>query len=469
MMQKSYQIIACEKVIFRAYDIRGIVDIQLNENVYFTIGYALGLKLKNLKQKEILLAYDGRLTSPLYSKALAQGLLAQDIEVVHLGMVPTGLMYFAAANAGIDSGLMVTGSHNPKDYNGLKMVLQGHTLQESDIQDLFTCVQALPLGQCFTEIDVIPRIWDVITPYIEYIKKDIQFKRPLKVIIDYGHGVGAVIGPQLFSAMNCEAIGLYDEVDGNFPAHHPDPTVPENLKDLIAALKTSDADVGIAFDGDADRLGIVTKEGDIIWPDRLMMLFVHEVLRRKPGSKIVYDVKCSKQLKETIEASGGVAFMSPTGHSLVKGIMKNEQAELAGEMSGHIFFKDRWFGFDDGVYSACRFLEILANYPNMKTLMATLPPSPVSTAEIKISIPEDEKFTFMQRFCNIDSIDDTHAITIDGLRLEFIDGWGLLRASNTSPCLISRFEASDNKALLRIQSIFKKEILKINSSLDIPF
>lgn len=468
-MEKIYQLVDCEATVFRAYDIRGIVGQQLNENVYFTVGYAIADILKQMQRHQVLLAWDGRLSSPEFSQALEQGLRANQIQVVKLGLMPTALMYFGTCFSTIDSGLMVTGSHNPKDYNGLKIVLGGQTLAQAGIAEIFEKVQQLPKGQTFKAISEPSDELDMLSPYLNYIHNDIKLSRPLKVIIDYGHGAGAVAGPQLFERLGCEVIGLYDEVDGHFPAHHPDPTIPENLVALQKALAEHGADVGLAFDGDADRLGVVTKDGQIIWPDRLMMLFARDVLSRKPGSTIVYDVKCSKQLKDVIEQAQGVAMMSPTGHSLVKGIMKKQHAELAGEMSGHIFFKDRWFGFDDGIYSACRFLEILSQYSDMDAVLATLPENPVSTAEIKIEIPEEKKFNFMERFKNTVEFEQAELVTIDGIRVEFADGWGLLRASNTSPCLVSRFEADSIEALLRIQQAFKNQILSIDEEMNVPF
>ena len=469
MMEKIYQLVDCDPAIFRAYDIRGIVDQQLSENVYFTIGYAIADILKQMQRHQVVLAWDGRLTSPAFSQALEQGLRANKIEVVKLGLMPTALMYFGTCCSSIDSGLMVTGSHNPKNYNGLKIVLGGQTLAQAGIAEIFEKVKQLPKGTIFKELAEPSDELDMLTPYLDYIVNDIKLSRPLKVIIDYGHGAGAVAGPQLFERMGCQVIGLYDEVDGNFPAHHPDPTIPENLVALQKALAKHGADVGLAFDGDADRLGVVTHEGEIIWPDRLMMLFARDVLSRKPGATIVYDVKCSKQLKDVIEQAQGNPMMSPTGHSLVKGIMKKQHAELAGEMSGHIFFKDRWFGFDDGLYSACRFLEILSQFSDMNAAMATLPENPVSTAEIKIDISEEKKFNFMEKFKNSVKFDKAELVTIDGIRVEFSDGWGLLRASNTSPCLVSRFEADTIEALLRIQKDFKNQILSIDEDMNVPF
>ncbi len=468
-MNKIYQIIETSPSIFRAYDIRGLVDLQLNEDVYFTIGFALARILEKLNRQEIVIAFDGRLTSKPYARALEQALSCQGIHVTMLGVVPTACMYYATHHLAMDCGLMVTGSHNPKEYNGLKLVLAGQTAKQEQIQEILAESQKLDIGLSFTEKNYPTVEVDIVTPYVQEILGDIHLSRPLKVIADFGHGVGAVMGPELFKKLGCELISLYDTVDGNFPAHHPDPTIPKNLEDLQKALKTYHADIGLAFDGDADRLGVVTPEGEIIWPDRVMLILARDVLKRNPHAKIVYDVKCSKQLKEGILQAGGQPIMSPTGHSLVKGIMRTEKAELAGEMSGHIFFKERWYGFDDGLYSACRLLEILSQFPTPLALFETLPPTPVSTPEIKIDISEDKKFEFMQTFAELAQFEDAELINIDGLRLEFNNGWGLLRASNTSPCLVSRFEAQTQEDLEHIQALFKQEIHKIDASLALPF
>lgn len=468
-MSKKYKIVNCHPAIFRAYDIRGLVDEQLNEDVYFTIACAFACILKKRGRHQAVIAWDGRLTSLDYANALEQGLVLNGIEVTRLGLVPTALMYYATSKFDIDTGLMVTGSHNPKEYNGLKIVLAGQTARQEEIQTIFEEIQRLQPTQTYPFVSHDTKQVDILGPYVEEIVGDIQLVRPLKIVVDYGHGAGAVIGNELLKRIGCEVISLFDTVDGTFPAHHPDPTIPKNLVDLQNVLKVSDADIGLAFDGDADRLGVVAPDGEIIWPDRLMLILARDVLKRKPGSTIVYDVKCSKQLKDEILDAGGRAMMSPTGHSLVKKIMRDEEAELAGEMSGHIFFKDRWYGFDDGIYSACRFLEILSQFSSMKNLLETLPSTPFSTPEIKIDIAEDKKFQFMHTFANQAQFENASLITIDGLRLEFEFGWGLLRASNTSPCLVSRFEATSEENLLSIQKLFKDQILKIDPSLLIPF
>lgn len=468
-MKTIYQIVLADQTIFRAYDIRGIVDSQLNENVYFTLGIALGKMLKKLGRNQVHLAWDGRLTGPSYSKALFYGLSFENIEVIQIGLAPTALMYFATEFTAIDSGLMITGSHNPKDYNGLKIVLAGKTLAQEDIQAIYKIINELEIGKTIEMVDKKPVEVNMLEPYIHYILNDIKLKRKLKIVVDYGHGAGVIVGPKLFSGLNCEVISLYDTLDGTFPAHHPDPTVEENLVDLQQAVRLEQADIGLAFDGDADRLGVVSSEGEIIWPDRVMMFFAKEVLSRKPQATIVYDVKCSKQLKEVILQENGQPIMSPTGHSLVKAIMKTHHAELAGEMSGHIFFKDRWFGFDDGIYSACRLLEILSAHADMSSLLASLPKNPVVTPEIKIEISEQKKFPFMEKLKQLTPPDGADVIVVDGIRLEFINGWGLLRASNTSPCLVSRFEANDESSLKHLQKIFRDMILNVDADLTIPF
>jgi phosphomannomutase len=346
-MKKQYQCVDCPKLIFRAYDIRGIVDKEMNADVYFTLGFALAELMKPSGDMNVCVARDGRLTSEEYLDALEQGLLANGAKPTRVGMLPTPLMYYTCARKRFLHGLMITGSHNPKNYNGLKIILNGYTLKEEGISEIFEVTQKLH-QTVFTikEHQAIEAI-DITADYMDYIINHVKFARPLKVVFDYGNGVGAAIGPQLFHALGCETINLNDTVDGHFPAHHPDPTIAENLLQLQKALKDNDADVGIAFDGDGDRLGVVAPNGEIIWPDRLMMIFSQALLKKKPNAKIVYDVKCTRQLPLFIEQLGGYQIMSPTGHSLVKNLMKITHADLAGEMSGHIFFQDQWFGFDD--------------------------------------------------------------------------------------------------------------------------
>jgi phosphomannomutase len=360
---------------------------------------------------------------------------------------------------------MVTGSHNPADYNGIKLVLAGKTLAHEDITLLHDFVQS----QCrrggsghLSHLDIMPQ-------YCQRVLHDIQLQRPLRVVVDCGNGIAGPVIPEVIRQLGCEVIELFCEVDGRFPNHHPDPTVEENLADLKAAVSAHQADLGLAFDGDADRLGVVTNELETIWPDRLMMLYARDVLKRHPQGTIVFDVKCSAHLSSVITAAGGVARMCPTGHSIVKGIMKQTGAVLAGEMSGHLFFKDQWYGFDDALYSACRLLEIFSQTSESVSVQCAQVPNSINTPEIKIPIFDDQKFKFMQQFSELANFPDAEVISIDGLRVEFAHGWGLIRASNTTPCLVARFEADDWEQLTAIQAMFKTQLHAIDSELVIPF
>lgn len=464
-IEMGYQQKQIGRSVFRAYDIRGIIGRELDEDSFYSIGLAIACYLQQLNRQKIYVARDGRLTSFSLTQALKQGLLDSGIDIVDLGAVATPVMYYATNTQGLDCGLMVTGSHNPADYNGIKMVLAGKTLTQEDIDILYQFVnkgtRILGTGK-ETSLDVIRH-------YTQRILSDIKLKRPLKVVVDCGNGIAGPIIPAVIAELGCEVIPLYCDVDGRFPNHHPDPTIEANLVDLKKAITEHDADIGLAFDGDADRLGLITNKGEMIWPDRLMMFYAREMLARLPGSTIVFDVKCSSHLEQVIEVAGGRAKMCPTGHSIVKAVMKKEDAVLAGEMSGHLFFKDRWFGFDDALYSACRLLEIISASDLTVSEQFKLIPDSVNTPEIKIDIADDEKFQFMQRFSEQASFPQTRIITIDGLRVEFANGWGLLRASNTTPCLVARFEASDRNNLEYIQRVFKAEIQRLNSELVVPF
>ena len=455
-----------DRSVFRAYDIRGVIGDQLDESSFYLIGQAIAYRLNQLGRNKILLARDGRLTSAALADALKQGLLCSGVDVIDLGAVATPVMYYATHTyPGVDSGLMVTGSHNPADYNGIKMVIAGKTLVQADITQLYELVSAnLTLsGQGeSTYFDIMPQ-------YIQRITLDIQIKRPLRVVVDCGNGIAGPIVPLVLRQLGCEVFELYCEVDGNFPHHHPDPTVEVNLLDLKAKVAFHDADLGLAFDGDADRLGVVTREGHVIWPDRLMMFYAEHVLKNNPGGTIVYDVKCSSHLAMVIEQAGGVARMCPTGHSIVKGIMKEVHAVLAGEMSGHIFFSDRWYGFDDALYSACRLLEMLSTSDLSVREQFDLIPNSVNTPEIKIPIFDENKFIFMDRFIAEANFLNATCIDIDGIRVEFDDGWGLIRASNTTPCLVARFEAESDLSLEKIQALFKAQLHAIDADLAIPF
>jgi phosphomannomutase/phosphomannomutase/phosphoglucomutase len=451
--------------VFRAYDIRGIIGQEFNEHSFYTVGLALACYLHQLNREQIFLARDGRLTSTSLALALKKGLLDSGINVIDLGEVATPVMYYATHTQGIDCGLMVTGSHNPADYNGIKMVLAGKTLTQEHIDILysFVCEGRRIIGQG------IGTTFDIMKDYTQRIISDIKINRPLKVVVDCGNGIAGPIIPQVLAALGCEVIPLFCDVDGRFPNHHPDPTIEANLADLKQAISLHKADIGLAFDGDADRLGLVTDKGEMIWPDRLMMLYARELLSRLPGATIVYDVKCSSDLEKVIRAAGGKAKMCPTGHSIVKSVMKEEQAALAGEMSGHLFFKDRWFGFDDALYSACRLLEIISASELTVSQQFALIPNSINTPELKISIADETKFIFMKRFIKEAQFTDACIIPIDGLRVEFANGWGLLRASNTTPCLVARFEAVDIHNLGQIQQLFKTQIHLVDRALVLPF
>lgn len=451
--------------IFRAYDIRGIIHTQLDENACYSIAKAISCQLQTLGRRSILLARDGRLTSECFANALAAGLLDSGIDVIDLGAVATPVMYYATHTYGVDSGLMVTGSHNPANYNGIKMVLAGNTLVSADIELLYelvasgTSIQGQGHYQTF----------DIMPSYTARLLRDTCLSRPLKVVIDCGNGIAGPIAPDVIRALGCEVIELYCDVDGRFPNHHPDPTDEANLVDLKAAIVAYQADIGLAFDGDADRLGVVTNVGELIWPDRLMMMYARKILANQPGATIVYDVKCSSHLAAVITQAGGVAKMCPTGHSIVKRVMKQEQAILAGEMSGHIFFKDQWYGFDDALYSACRLLACLSDSSQTVSEQFAAIPNSINTPEIKIPIIEENKFLFMRRFMDEALFPDAELITLDGLRVEFPYGWGLIRASNTTSCLVARFEAQDEASLVTIQTLFKTQLHALDEALAVPF
>lgn len=464
-MTREYQLKPVERGVFRAYDIRGIIGSQLDTDAFYSIGRAIGWRLHELGRDTIYLARDGRLTSSELAQALVDALVQSGIHVIDLGAVATPVMYYATKQGDVDCGLMVTGSHNPADYNGIKIVLAGKTLVSEDIDILYALNQQ---GYVKTGAGHYETL-DLLESYVQRVLQDITIGRPLKVVVDCGNGIAGPVIPEALTRLGVEIVPLYCEVDGRFPNHHPDPTILENLVDLKAGVAAHNADIGLAFDGDADRLGVVTNTGEVIWPDRLLMLYARDVLKRNPGASIVYDVKCSSHLAEVIEAAGGVADMCPTGHSIVKSIMKARNAPLAGEMSGHIFFNERWYGFDDALYSACRLLEIVSQSPLSVSEQFAQIPNSVNTPEIKIPIEDAIKFAFMQQFCNEASFPDSRKIAIDGLRVEFPHGWGLIRASNTTPCLVARFEAQDALSLGAIQQLFKSQLLALDNQLAIPF
>ena len=434
--------------IFKAYDIRGIVPSTLNEELALALGRSFGSIAMAQGQTTVAVGRDGRLSGPSLAAALVRGLVDAGVQVIDVGMVTTPMLYFAAHTL-CASGIQVTGSHNPRDYNGFKMVMDGRAIYGEDIQALRRMMESeswtLQSGGAVTEVDVT-------AAYTQRIVGDIQLKRPLKIVVDSGNGVAGATAPAILRAIGCEVTELFSEVDGNFPNHHPDPSKPENLRDLIAALKAGDADLGLAFDGDGDRLGIVTKDGSNIYPDRQMMLFARDVLSRVPGGTIVFDCKCSQRLAPEIEAAGGVALMYKTGHSLVKAKMREINSPLGGEMSGHIFFKERWFGFDDGTYAGCRLLEIVSAAPDVGALLNNLPTS-FSTPELNVPCADGQAHGLVdQLVAKVDFAAPAVINTIDGLRVDWPDGFGLVRASNTTPVLVLRFEGHTPEALERIQS-----------------
>ncbi|HXS73813.1 MAG TPA: phosphomannomutase/phosphoglucomutase [Rhodanobacteraceae bacterium] len=458
---------AIERSIFRAYDIRGVVGSTLTQDTARLIGQAIGSVMRDKNLSEIVIGRDGRLSGPQLSGALSDGLRAAGIDVIDIGPAATPLVYFASFHLNTGSCVAVTGSHNPPDYNGFKIVVGGETLAEDAIQDLYARIaeNRLATGQGTL------RQMDVSADYVQRIAGDIQTGRSLKVVVDCGNGIPGAIAPEVIHAIGCEVTPLYCEVDGNFPNHHPDPSEPANLADLILMVKKTGADLGLAFDGDGDRLGVVTKDGEIIYPDRLLMLFAMDVLIRNPGATIIYDVKCTGHLQPMILKAGGSPLMWKTGHSLIKAKMRETGAQLAGEMSGHFFFRERWYGFDDGIYSAARLLEILADDPAGRTpeqIFATLPKG-VSTPELKVPMREGEHYTFIERFRERAQFEGARLTTIDGLRADWPDGWGLVRASNTTPVLVLRFDADDKAALDRIQGLFRAQLLAVDSSLQLPF
>lgn len=450
------------RVCFRCYDIRGLVASDcLTPNLAYAIGLAVGTEALLLSEKTVIVGRDGRLSGPELCDALIAGLLASGIGVVFIGIVATPVLYFATHHLSSRSGVMVTASHNPANHNGFKIVLAGKTLSEQALQKLYQriCQKDFRYGKGK------PRAQNLALNYVNYILKRIHLQRKLKVVLDCGNGAAAVVAPTLFEELGCDVVCLYCELDGRFPNHHPDPTIPENLQDLIAKVKAVNADVGLAFDGDADRLGVVTNSGQIIWPDRQIMLFAIDVLRCFPNEHIVFDVKCSRDLAQVITSHGGKPVMWRSGHSIIKAKAFECDAPLAGEMSGHLFFRDRWFGFDDGMYVGARLLEILSRTEQTADELFNALPNSVSTPELKIVIPETEKASFMQRFIAENDFSGAELVTIDGVRMEYADGWALIRPSNTSACLTLRFEAVSQSALENLQTRVKMQVKNINPQL----
>jgi phosphomannomutase/phosphoglucomutase len=466
--------------IFKAYDIRGICDpaesggdaskVTLTDEAVRSVGAALGQRAREAGIPAIVVGRDGRLSGPRLVAALTDGITSAGVDAIDIGMVPTPVVYFATVLTGVGSGVAVTGSHNPPEYNGLKMMLGGATLYGQSIRGLYDAIVAPGFAQraaAGTRGKVVRR--SVSEEYLQRIVGDVKLARPMKVAIDCGNGVAGALAPALYRALGCEVVELFTEVDGTFPNHHPDPAHPENLEDLARCLRETDCEIGLAFDGDGDRLGVVTRRGQIIWPDRQLMLYAQDVLASRPGERIIYDVKCTRNLAPWIRRHGGEPMMWRTGHSLIKAKLKETGAPLAGEMSGHVFFNDRWYGFDDGLYTGARLLEILSRTADPGSVLEALPDA-TATPEIQIRTAEGENVRLveaLQRTARFDGA--TEVITIDGVRVEYPDGFGLARPSNTTPVVVTRFEADSPEALARIQKAFREGILAVAPQVDVPF
>jgi phosphomannomutase/phosphoglucomutase len=451
--------------IFKAYDIRGIVGKTLTPEIVELIGHALGSEAVARGQHSIVLGRDGRLSGPEFAEALARGLRNSGMDVIDLGQVATPMAYFAAYQLGTHCAAMITGSHNPPEYNGIKMVLADETLSGEAIQALRMRIESGDLSHGHGGYSR----HDIAAEYYARIVGDIRLARPMKVTVDCGNGVAGAFVAELYRELGCEVTELFCEVDGRFPNHHPDPSEPHNLHDLIAALQTNGSELGLAFDGDGDRLGVVTKEGNIIYPDRQLMLFAADVLHRNPGAEIIYDVKSTRHLAGWIRQHGGKPTLWKTGHSLMKAKMRETGALLAGELSGHVFFKERWYGFDDGLYAGARLLEILSQVADPSAVLNAVPDA-ISTPELHLKLREGAHFSLIENLKQQAQFTDVKdIITIDGLRVEYADGFGLMRPSNTTPVITLRFEADDAVALQRIQNDFRRVLLTAQSNLALPF
>jgi phosphomannomutase/phosphoglucomutase len=447
--------------IFRAYDIRGVVATNLTEDVVYWIGRAFAAEAKQHKMSRAVVGCDGRLSSPKLKKSLARGMTEGGIDVTDIGEVPTPLLYYATHALDTGTGIMITGSHNPPEYNGLKMMIAGETLAEQRIQRLRERIEGNKLSEGEGEYDEM----EIVDHYLDRVLNDVAVAQPMKVVVDCGNGVAGGVVPRLITELGCEVVPLYCEVDGNFPNHHPDPADPHNLEDLITVVKSEKADLGLAFDGDGDRLGVVTERGTIIWPDKLLMLFARDIVGRNPGADIIFDVKCSRHLNSLVSEYGGRPIMWKTGHSHMKAKLKETGALLAGEFSGHICFGERWYGFDDALYSAARLLEIVgAESKSVSKLFEEFPVT-FTTPEIKVNTTDAAKFAVMERLSKEGNFGEGTLTTIDGIRVDYPDGWGLVRPSNTSPVLTLRFEADDQTALDRIQRVFREQLKKIDPKL----
>ena len=473
LKEAEHQPVELTKEIFRAYDIRGIIDKTLDSGVAYSIGQAVGSRVLEREAGPVVVARDGRLSGPYLMKGVIEGILSTGCDVIDIGAVPTGVLYYAAHEFAAGSGIVITGSHNPPDYNGFKIMIGGDTLHGDAITALYDRIMS---GDLKTGEGRVERR-NVIKDYILRISEDVKVEKPLRVVIDCGNGIGGVCAADTLRAIGVEVLPLYDEVDGTFPNHHPDPSEPENLTDLIESVRLMDADLGLAFDGDADRLGVVTLAGDIIYPDRVLMLLALDVLDRVPGATILYDVKCTGHLPRVIREAGGNPVMYKTGHSLMKAKMKEMGAPFAGEMSGHFFFGERWYGVDDGIYAAARLLEILGGAETPPEAILNALPSSFSTPELKVPMQEGENHAFVESLKEAvinaphvsSHFEGAEINTIDGLRADFEDGWGLVRASNTTPVLVVRFDAETEVALERIKSLFRRQMLELNPDLELPF
>ncbi len=455
--------------IFKAYDIRGIVGDTLTADVVRAVGRAVASEARALGQKAFVIGRDGRLSGPDFATALAEGIQSAGLDVIDLGMVATPMVYFGAVHLGTQCGVMVTGSHNPPDYNGLKMVVAGDAIHGDRIQALYRRI----VDDRFDSGEGSYSTHDIAEDYIERIVGDVRLAAPIRIAIDCGNGVAGAFATRLYERMGCEVVELFCEVDGTFPNHHPDPAHLENLEDLIRELATGDAEIGLAFDGDGDRLGVVTKDGKVIFPDRQLMLFAADVLSRSPGGEVIYDVKCTRNIAPWVARHGGKPVMWKTGHSLIKARLKESGAPLAGEMSGHIFFKERWYGFDDGLYAGARLLEILtkakAAGQDPNDVLNELPDA-ISTPELQWKLAEGENFALIDRLRKEARFEGADSISmIDGLRVEYPDGFGLARSSNTTPVIVLRFESDTGEGLVRIQEDFRRVLTAVKPDANLPF
>ena len=451
--------------IFKAYDIRGIVGQSLTVDIVEQIGRAIGTEALAAGDRAVVVGRDGRVSGPAIAAALMDGICAAGCDAVDIGMVPTPFTYFATHALDIGSAVSVTGSHNPPDYNGLKVMIGTHTLAAERIQNLRKQIEnqefSVGAGQRGTE--------DVVPEYMRRVIADIQLKRPLRVVTDCGNGVAGMAAPQLMRDIGCDVVELFSEVDGTFPNHHPDPSVADNLVPLIEAVHREEADLGVAFDGDGDRLGVITDTGQVIWPDRQMILFARDILLRNPGAKIIYDVKCTRLLPAAIEDAGGDALMWKTGHSFIKAKLRETGGAFAGEMSGHLFFKERWYGFDDALYAAARLCEVLSNDSRLPSVVFAEIPDTVNTPELRLEMQEGEHHALIGELAAEGDFSDGQICNIDGVRVDFEDGFGLARASNTTPTVILRFEADTEAALRRIQDLYRTQLLALRPELTLPF